>query len=119
MTDSFEFENTEFELLEVEVGPLHIKIDRCCRTEPYIGMKQPIPPGAIMGLEVVLDLWANKKRSSEYSYILYDNDNNIVSEGIINNGKCILPIPMPPKGSDRYRIDIDECEVECNTGVDE
>jgi len=53
---TFTFSNNIFNILEKDIEGFYINIKRLVKTNPYEGMKQPCPPGAMMGAEAVLEL---------------------------------------------------------------
>jgi len=56
LNKTFTFSNNTFNILEKDLKGVYINIKRLIKTNPYEGMKQPCPPGAMMGAEAVLEL---------------------------------------------------------------
>ena len=66
----FEFQNLDFELINEAKDEVYVKLERECRTEPFVGMKQPTPRGGILGSETVLRVKYEGK-TAEYRWEIY------------------------------------------------
>ncbi len=72
----FEFHGTDVfrpreNMVRMESGPINIRLFRRMRTEPLIGMKQPLLNHAIMGLETVLEIMYEGKPAVRYRWRLF------------------------------------------------
>ena len=103
----FEFQNHEFELLEEAKDEVYARIERECRTTPFVGMKQPTPVGGMLGHELVLTVKHNGIRVKGYCWELLKDGASIASGITDAKGQCRnLPIPFPYTGLQSYTLKI-------------
>lgn len=77
------------------------------RRAPYMGMKQPTPPGTILGSESILQLRYGGKPLRNYSFKVYEND-SLISGGWTNDGgySSNIGVKMPFRGEYNYKLEI-------------
>ncbi|MHA1288932.1 MAG: hypothetical protein ACTSPB_16190 [Candidatus Thorarchaeota archaeon] len=106
----FEFENHDFELIEEAKNEVYVKIERICRTTPFVGMKQPTPIGGILGYEAILTI---KHLGELVSYPwTISQSGDTIAEGLTDmQGKSEnLPIPMNYGRLQTYTVAVFEPE---------
>lgn len=114
----FEFANSEFDILEQTSGDLYIKLARECRTIPFVGMKQPTPPGAMLGMETVL-LLKYLGMPDRFNWELFC-DNTLIQIGTTNEKGISgdLDVSMPESTRKDYCIKIYEINKELVDATD-
>ena len=111
---TFSFNNNTFNILEKDSKGLYINIKRFIKTDSYKGMKQPCPPGAMMGAEAILELKYQGKPVS-WEWKLKKNRRIVQKDKTDENGFSRgLDICMPYGDLTKYSItitlDIDKIE---------
>jgi hypothetical protein len=85
---------------------LEYKIERRLRTKPFLGMRQPTPYGAFLGLECVL-LLGDKNQAKGYRFRLFEENKEIFGGFIKEKGISEdLQIPLSFRGIKNYSIEI-------------
>jgi hypothetical protein len=98
------FKNHEFEIFEEADNDLYIKIERECRTQPFLGMKQPTPRGAMLGYEVVLTVKHFGEPAVGSIWEIRTAD-VVLSGEIDKDGKSRnIDLPMPYSGLKTYSL---------------
>lgn len=86
--------NHKYELLHHGNAEYHIELYREQRLHRYETMKQPVPFGAMMGLDLVLKVKHLGKPASNYLARIY-KDNTLICSGMLNENGYIFGIPIP------------------------
>jgi len=103
---TFTFSNNTFNMLEKDLEGLYINIKRLIKTNAYEDMKQPCPPGAMMGAEAVLELKYQGKPVS-WTWKLKKNRRIIQKDKTDEHGFSRgLDIRMPYNNLTKYSITI-------------
>jgi len=121
---SFVFENNDdiksgkFILHQESKDDVHVKIDRKLRREPLLGMKQPTPPGAMLGWEASLSVMYKGQIADGYPFELHEKFGE-AQKGLTDaNGVASLDIEFPEIRRSEFTLHINEKEVIATDGCD-
>lgn len=87
------FHNHKYELINHGNAEYHVRLYREQRLRRYDNMKQPVPAGAIMGLDLTLNVKHLGKPASGHLVSIFNNE-EIVYSGQLNENGYIYGIPM-------------------------
>lgn len=111
MLVSFQFENSQFEVTDQLIGLYGLRIWRECRTKPFLGMQQPTPFGAILGLDPVLEFRIDGVRAKNYEFRLYHNQ-KLLHRDLTNNRGESNTLLLPLEFSGRCTIEFNGLPIE-------
>lgn len=102
---AFNFVNAEYDIIKESRGILYLNIYRSIKRSPYPNMKQPVPFGGMLGLQVIAEFKIEGLKAANIPFVLYEKD-EIVQSGRTNEEGYIydLLIKLPYFGYNDYSI---------------
>ena len=94
MLISVEFNSHNYFMFDEYIDDFYINIHREMRVYPFVGMKQPAPPGSTMGLGTILLVKKKGKPAINHIYRLLINGLEVQSGIIDSDGVVYLDIPF-------------------------
>jgi len=97
---------SQYQIHKEAVNEVFIEIDRKLRRRPLVGMKQPTPPGAMLGWEGALTVKHKGKPAPGYRWKLY-RDGQLTQEGRTNEkSEDSLELDLPGIVKPTYKLEI-------------
>jgi len=114
---TFEFLNSDFNIIKESKDDVYIKIWREIRRNPLPGMKQPTPHGGFLGTQVVLEVKYDGLPAKEYNFEL-SQGNSVIQNGTTDNAGRFYGLEVS-ESDDMYSMSILTKDLSSQQNIEE